>query len=583
MGRRLRLRDKDPYREEQMFIEEKENYVEPESWTLVTALDRILSVVKGSCLNAHVWEDLKNPLAFLREKLEMSNAQLVILAMLIDSGKALSWKEMGTYLGCSRLTMMTYTEEIEGLIERQWVLRKASCDFDGRWEGYALERGVITAIRHGETFCPQPLGPLSAQEFADRLDCRISSHMQDNSLLFEDDEQWIMRLVGANLHLPLCQEVEQLSDDIHVKSLFLMLVYDYVHCHGQKDEGWYLTDLRRLYGDDLTTKVMLQRLQEGNHQLFRRDLVEYGCEDGMADREHIFLSESARMRFLSDVEPRVLKPSGRVAVEGLILPEKIQEKSLFYNAEEESQMMRLVSLLEEEKFRNVQERLQEQGMRKGFACLFHGAPGTGKTESVLQIARLTGRSVMQVDIAGMRDKWVGESEKNIKKVFSSYRSLCESSSLTPILFFNEADALINRRNSNAERSVEKMENAMQNILLQEIERLDGILIATTNLTSNLDKAFERRFLFKVEFRKPSPEVKARIWRSMIPDMSGEDASVLSSRYDFSGGQIENIARMKSIDYVLNGTPYSLERVDEFCRGEKLDNGSTRQTIAGFRI
>ena len=106
---------------------------------------------------------------------------------------------------------------------------------------------------------------------------------------------------------------------------------------------------------------------------------------------------------------------------------------------------------------------------------------------------------MQVDIAGLRDKWVGESEKNIKEVFNNYRYICRHSEVMPILFFNEADAIINKRVKNVERSVDKMDNAMQNIILQELEDLEGILIATTNLTSNLDPAFERRFLSRWSF------------------------------------------------------------------------------------
>ena len=125
----------------------------------------------------------------------------------------------------------------------------------------------------------------------------------------------------------------------------------------------------------------------------------------------------------------------------------------------------------------------------------------------------------------------------------------------PIFFFNEADAIIKKRTKNMEHSVDKMDNAMQNIILQEIENLDGILIATTNLVSNLDKAFERRFLFKVEFRKPETEVKARIWRSMRKDISVDDARQQVSHYDFTGGQIENISRKRTIDYILSGNPF----------------------------
>lgn len=90
--------------------------------------------------------------------------------------------------------------------------------------------------------------------------------------------------------------------------------------------------------------------------------------------------------------------------------------------------------------------------------------------------------------------WVGESEKNIKGIFDDYKQKVKQSVKAPILLFNEADAIIGKRQVGAERAVEKMENSIQNIILQEIEQLDGILIATTNLAENMDKAFERHFL-----------------------------------------------------------------------------------------
>jgi SpoVK/Ycf46/Vps4 family AAA+-type ATPase len=261
----------------------------------------------------------------------------------------------------------------------------------------------------------------------------------------------------------------------------------------------------------------------------------------------------------------------------------IKEKSLFFNTTEQEQIQRLTSLLSTENLPAIQQRLEEQGMRKGFACLFYGAPGTGKTETVLQIARQTGRDLMQVDIAGLRDKWVGESEKNIKEVFARYRALCNNSEVMPILFFNEADAIINKRSENVEHSVDKMDNAMQNIILQEIEDLDGILIATTNLTSNLDTAFERRFIYKIEFQKPDTDVKTMIWRSMLKNISVDDARQLASQFDFSGGQIENIARKRTVDYILSGKFASLTEIEDYCRAELLSDKKQRKPIAGFSL
>ncbi len=162
--------------------------------------------------------------------------------------------------------------------------------------------------------------------------------------------------------------------------------------------------------------------------------------------------------------------------------------------------------------------------------------------------------------------------------------LCKNSDVTPILFFNEADAIFNKRTNfgGLNPTVEKMENSTQNIILQEMDNLDGILIATTNLTCNLDSAFDRRFLFKVQFKNPETEVKAKIWWTMLKRISESDALTLAKRYDFSGGQIENIARKQSIDYVLYGKETTLEDLDRYCKAELLDKGDARTTI-GFKL
>ena len=125
-----------------------------------------------------------------------------------------------------------------------------------------------------------------------------------------------------------------------------------------------------------------------------------------------------------------------------------------------------------------------------------------------------------------------------------------------------------------------MENAMQNIILQEMENLDGILIATTNLTSNLDSAFERRFIYKIELSKPSEEVKSLIWQSMMPELCEYDADELAKSYDFSGGQIENVVRKQTINWVLYGKNATLEDLRTICNEESISNNKTRSRI-GF--
>lgn len=562
---------------------EENAYQEPKNWTLVSALDRVLSLARDSELSEAFWEEASNPITFLTEQLELTRMQVVFLAILVEVGEPMSWRKFGNFLECSRLSMMVYSEELEDLVKKRWLVRSAASEMGGRFEGFALVHGVVTALRHNQKFVPEKIDGLTEQQFVDKLEGHIEKNMHDRSIDFEDDEEWMVNLCQANPHLPLCHEVLTF-DDIHVQSLLLMIVFDFAQWADSDDEGLTYSSINNLYPEDYECDGMRRNLRKGSHILIERGYIENKCEDGIADAERFMLTKRSKEELLSDYIPsrsHVREP--RKENKYLRSAKTIKEKDLFFNPSEQEQLERLTSLLSQENLPSIQQRLEEQGMRKGFACLFHGGPGTGKTESVLQIARKTGRDIMQIDIAGMRDKFVGESEKNIKAVFSRYKDLCKHSDVMPILFFNEADGIFGKRTQNVERSVEKMDNAMQNIILQEIEDLEGILIATTNLTQNLDAAFERRFLFKVEFHKPATDVKAKIWYSMLQNISLEDADVLASKYDFSGGQIENVARKRTIDFILSGKFAGREGIETYCQSELLEDGKKRKPVVGFGL
>ena len=141
------------------------------------------------------------------------------------------------------------------------------------------------------------------------------------------------------------------------------------------------------------------------------------------------------------------------------------------------------------------------------------------------------REIMKVDISQSKSMWFGESEKIIKRIFTNYRVYLKGCSRTPILFFNEADAIISKRYESGFSSLTQTENAVQNIILEELENFEGIFFATTNFAS-FDPAFERRFLFKIEFQKPDIPVKAKIWQSKLPSLSESECELLARRYDF---------------------------------------------------
>ena len=137
----------------------------------------------------------------------------------------------------------------------------------------------------------------------------------------------------------------------------------------------------------------------------------------------------------------------------------------------------------------------------------------------------------------------------------------------PILFFNEADAIFGKRMENVDSPAAQMLNSLQDILLQEMETIDGIMICTTNLHGNLDPAFERRFIYKIELEKPGAEVRSRIWESMMPGRSQEEYDQLAHKYPFSGGQIENVVRKSTVDYILTGNKPTIDDISRFCDEE----------------
>ena len=111
----------------------------------------------------------------------------------------------------------------------------------------------------------------------------------------------------------------------------------------------------------------------------------------------------------------------------------------------------------------------------------------------------------------------------------------EKNGKAPILLFNEADGVLAKRKDAMTSTVDQTENTSQNIILEEMEKLDGIMIATTNLAGNLDAAFERRFLFKVKFEQPTIEAKTKIWKSKMDWLSNSDVEHFAQNYDLSGG------------------------------------------------
>ncbi len=265
-----------------------------------------------------------------------------------------------------------------------------------------------------------------------------------------------------------------------------------------------------------------------------------------------------------------------------ILPNQISEKHLVYNESEQTQIESLELILMEENYLNLRSRLAAKHLPVGLNVLLFGAPGTGKTETVYQLARQTGREIIRVEIAETKSKWFGESEKLIKDIFTKYAETAKGCALMPILLFNEADAIISNRKSSGHGDTRQTENAVQNILLEELEKFNGIFFATTNLANNLDTAFDRRFLYKVKFLNPGLSQRQRILERKCPFLCAEECEVLASEFDLTGGQMDNIARKSEIHFIMNGNNPSFEKVTAYCHEELAITTKIEVNVIGFR-
>jgi hypothetical protein len=283
-------------------VEIMDEFKEPDTWTIITALDRVLDMARDSQLTADFWETVNHPLSFLRQELGLTDIQIVALAMLIDAGEPLSWKKMGNFLGCSRLSMMVHSEEIEELVTKRWAIHKGVYEMGSFTEGIALVHGVITALRHNKPFVPEKIDGFNEQQFVDKLESHVGKNMNDHNVVFNDDEEWMLEFAKANPHLPLCHEVLKF-DDIHVQSLLLMIVVDYAQWEGSDGEGLTLQTIDDLYPEDYDCDFMREGLRNGTHPLIQCGYIEHKCNEGQADTEQYMLTRKAKAELLSAYTP----------------------------------------------------------------------------------------------------------------------------------------------------------------------------------------------------------------------------------------------------------------------------------------
>ena len=255
-----------------------------------------------------------------------------------------------------------------------------------------------------------------------------------------------------------------------------------------------------------------------------RALAESGDGELVIDMKT--LEEAAKTQIRNKIKKLADKTMTTLTLDDLVLPKKVKE-----------QIRSLIASV-----RNRRTIFEEWGFGekitkgRGICALFRGDSGTGKTLSAEIIANELGMTLYRVRIPAIISKYVGETEKNLEKCFR------EAAASGALLLFDEADSIFSKR-TEVKDSNDRYSNMEVNLLLQEVERFEGIVILTTNLDAAIDDAFERRLNHKIDFPFPDARYRARIWKRLIPasaPVAGDiDFEMLGKDLELAGGNIKN--------------------------------------------
>jgi len=513
----------------------------------------------------------------LTSYLDCNEMQVILFSIICNlnlNHSVVDVDDISGYVGCPPITILKYIKELEELCKMKLLRREFEDSLSRRRRKpdlnqirFAINNGALDAILNNEKYKPHQTENLDVYELLETVK-GFMDERDNGRLSFEEMSLEIKLVLADNEKQTWIRELMSFQLDDNDLFLFLLLCREFT----SGSEAVELSDAVKLIFPNLRTQLSIRKeFLDGSSDLIKNDLVILDEGFFRSDR-NIKLTDRSIDLLVQDDRNLFLKRKDKKKPD-IILSHEIIDKKLYFNQKEEQQLNFLTDILSRDNFVQLTSRMGDAGMKQGVAILFYGPPGTGKTESVYQIAKKTGRNIKMVVISETKSMWFGESEKLIKEIFDKYRRVVDQSKEAPILFFNEADGIFSSRKQIGNSALDQTENAIQNIILQEMEDINGILIATTNLTRNLDKAFERRFLYKICFDKPASEAKCHIWKDKIPALSEPDAIALAHGFDLSGGQIDNIARKYLMKHVLYGTSPDLSELEGYCREENLDRGS----------
>lgn len=522
-------------------------------------------------------EDSKAAINRISDFYRISENEAILLVIAIEAHYSsdsthniVGFKEIRETIDCDVMKVIPFKNQILSLIEKHFFFRNYTLDDN---LDFRINDQVLEALYRGSFAGITDVG----EDFNDRY-----AFIRRFQNMYEDRGSFT-----PSFKVHILSDMEDSFSNIDFVTKMRTLIpnkedrFVFYDCCGDFLKGIsssLIATMDDIYSD-IWAKRQAKAMADGNCFLVKQEFLKVKKGDSITD-SLIELTDKAKEILLGD---DLCLYEKRFSARDMIEPEKINEIKLFYSSENQKQVETLAEYLSPAHFRSIQESLKEKGMKIGFSVLLHGAPGTGKTETVYQIARKTCRRIVKVDVSKSKSCWFGESEKLVKDIFDRYKAVCKKAVDTgeniPILLFNEADAIFSKRKDVSTGNVAQTENAIQNIILDEMENLEGILIATTNLTDNFDSAFERRFLYKIRFDFPTDEARFAIWESRICSLPLASLNSLA-KHELSGGQIDNIVRKATMNEILTGESPCIEKLEELCAEEKISKSAAVSKI-GF--
>lgn len=268
----------------------------------------------------------------------------------------------------------------------------------------------------------------------------------------------------------------------------------------------------------------------------------------------------------------VRKPTFSSEFPAKLLKTKMEWENLVLPSNTMAQLIEIEAWLKHHKTLMVDWEMHKI-LKPGYKTLFHGPPGTGKSLTTALLAKKTGIDVYRIDLSRIISKYIGETEKNLSKIFD------RAESKGWILFFDEADALFGKRTS-INDAHDRYANQEVSFLLQRIEEYDGLVILASNLKKNIDEAFQRRFQSMIYFPMPKPEERFKLWKNGFSDKckleEKIDLNQIASNYELAGGSIINIIQYCSLMALNKNT--NIIVLKDIIEGIKREFGKGGRTI-----